>query len=204
MKEKILERAVQDFLSYGFKNVTMDDLAQKLGISKKTIYEYFDNKNQLVFEASHAIFDTVMADITNIYKQEANPIQGLFEIKKIALKFLIDDQQSPQYQLQKYYPKIYSELKEKELTVLGSHFKKSLEKGIKTGLFRSEIDTDFVTRLYFNGIRGIRDISLFPVKKYKIEKLLIQYFEYHFRAIATPKGLELFQSYNAKETVWEN
>jgi AcrR family transcriptional regulator len=201
MKEKILERAVQDFLSYGFKNVTMDDLAQKLGISKKTIYEYFDNKNQLVFEASHAIFDTVMADITNIYKQETNPIQGLFEIKKIALKFLIDDQQSPQYQLQKYYPKIYSELKEKELTVLGSHFKKSLEKGIKTGLFRSEIDTDFVTRLYFNGIRGIRDISLFPVKKYKIEKLLIQYFEYHFRAIATPKGLELFQSYNAKETV---
>ncbi|MGA0430681.1 MAG: TetR/AcrR family transcriptional regulator [Flavobacteriaceae bacterium] len=201
MKEKILERAVQDFLSYGFKNVTMDDLAQKLGISKKTIYEYFDNKNQLVFEASHAIFDTVMADITNIYKQETNPIQGLFEIKKIALKFLIDDQQSPQYQLQKYYPKIYSELKEKELTVLGSQFKKSLEKGIKTGLFRSEIDTDFVTRLYFNGIRGIRDISLFPVKKYKIEKLLIQYFEYHFRAIATPKGLELFQSYNAKETV---
>ncbi|MDA0937812.1 MAG: TetR/AcrR family transcriptional regulator [Bacteroidetes bacterium] len=201
MKEKILERAVQDFLSYGFKNVTMDDLAQKLGISKKTIYEYFDNKNQLVFEASHAIFDTVMADITNIYKQETNPIQGLFEIKKIALKFLIDDQRSPQYQLQKYYPKIYSELKEKELTVLGSQFKKSLEKGIKTGLFRSEIDTDFVTRLYFNGIRGIRDISLFPVKKYKIEKLLIQYFEYHFRAIATPKGLELFQSYNAKETV---
>ena len=201
MKEKILERAVQDFLSYGFKNVTMDDLAQKLGISKKTIYEYFDNKNQLVFEASHAIFDTVMADITNIYKQETNPIQGLFEIKKLALKFLIDDQQSPQYQLQKYYPKIYSELKEKELTVLGSQFKKSLEKGIKTGLFRSEIDTDFVTRLYFNGIRGIRDISLFPVKKYKIEKLLIQYFEYHFRAIATPKGLELFQSYNAKETV---
>ena len=201
MKEKILESAVQDFLSYGFKNVTMDDLAQKLGISKKTIYEYFDNKNQLVFEASHAIFDTVMADITNIYKQETNPIQGLFEIKKIALKFLIDDQQSPQYQLQKYYPKIYSELKEKELTVLGSQFKKSLEKGIKTGLFRSEIDTDFVTRLYFNGIRGIRDISLFPVKKYKIEKLLIQYFEYHFRAIATPKGLELFQSYNAKETV---
>lgn len=201
MKEKILERAVQDFLSYGFKNVTMDDLAQKLGISKKTIYEYYDNKNQLVFEASHAIFDTVIADITNIYKQETNPIQGLFEIKKIALKFLIDDQQSPQYQLQKYYPKIYSELKEKELTVLGSQFKKSLEKGIKTGLFRSEIDTDFVTRLYFNGIRGIRDISLFPVKKYKIEKLLIQYFEYHFRAIATPKGLELFQSYNAKETV---
>lgn len=201
MKEKILERAVQDFLSYGFKNVTMDDLAQKLGISKKTIYEYFDNKNQLVFEASHAIFDTVIADITNIYKQETNPIQGLFEIKKIALKFLIDDQQSPQYQLQKYYPKIYSELKEKELTVLGSQFKKSLEKGIKTGLFRSEIDTDFVTRLYFNGIRGIRDINLFPVKKYKIEKLLIQYFEYHFRAIATPKGLELFQSYNAKETV---
>lgn len=203
MKEKILEYAAQEFLHYGFKNVTMDDLAQKLGISKKTIYEYFSNKNQLVFEASHKIFDSVMEAIRNIYQNETDPIQGLFEIKKIALKYLIDNQLSPQYQLQKYYPEIYSELKEKELIVLGALFKKSLEKGIKSELFRKDIDTDFVTRLYFNGIRGIRDITLFPVEKYKIEKLMLQYFEYHFRAIATPKGLVLFQSYNTKESLWK-
>jgi len=201
MKEKILEYAAQEFLHYGFKNVTMDDLAQKLGISKKTIYEYFSNKNQLVFEASHKIFDSVMEAIRNIYQNETDPIQGLFEIKKIALKYLIDNQQSPQYQLQKYYPEIYSELKEKELIVLGALFKKSLEKGIKSELFRKDIDTDFVTRLYFNGIRGIRDITLFPVEKYKIEKLILQYFEYYFRAIATPKGLALFLSYNTKESL---
>ncbi len=111
MKDKILEYASQEFLHYGFKNVTMDDLAQKLGISKKTIYEYFSNKNQLVFEASHKIFDSVMEAIRNIYQNETDPIQGLFEIKKIALKYLIDNQQSPQYQLQKYFPEIYSEVK---------------------------------------------------------------------------------------------
>ena len=74
---------------------------------------------------------------------------------------------------------------------------KSLEKGVKMGLFRADIDFEFISLLYFNGIRGIRDPKLFPPQHYKFEDLLMQYFSYHLRAIATPKGLELFNSYNA-------
>lgn len=48
MKKKIITKATELFLSIGFKSVTMDDLAQSMGISKKTIYQYFENKNQLI------------------------------------------------------------------------------------------------------------------------------------------------------------
>jgi hypothetical protein len=64
------------------------------------------------------------------------------------------------YQLQKYYKAIYQKLKAKEFEVLGSFFSESIKKGIETGLFRPEVDINFVTRIFFNGIRGIQDIEL--------------------------------------------
>ena len=77
-------------------------------------------------------------------------------------------------------------------------FKESLKKGIKMGLFRKEIRIKFITRIYFNGLRGIRDINLFPLDKYKIDELITDFFEYHLRAISTKKGLSLLKNYKQK------
>ena len=76
--------------------------------------------------------------------------------------------------------------------------KESLKKGIKMGLFRKEIRIKFITRIYFNGLRGIRDINLFPLDKYKIDELITDFFEYHLRAISTKKGLSLLKNYKQK------
>ena len=73
----------------------------------------------------------------------------------------------------------------------------SLQNGIDTDLFRAEIDVEFVSRLYLNGMRGIRDIEIFPIEQFKIEELFENYLDYHLRAIVTPKGLKsltLFKS----------
>ena len=82
MKKKILDCAIADFLVYGFKNVTMDDLAQKLGISKKTIYDNFSNKQELVAEAANTIFENVSSTIQKIHREEIDPVKSLFDIKK--------------------------------------------------------------------------------------------------------------------------
>lgn len=104
---------------------------------------------------------------------------------------------SPNYQLQKYFPKIYEDLKTKEYQYLGEMVKSSLQNGIDSGLFRTEIDVEFVSRLYLNGMRGIRDIEIFPIEQFKIEDLFENYLDYHLRAIVTPKGMKsltLFKS----------
>ena len=200
MKKKILDCAIADFLVYGFKNVTMDDLAQKMGISKKTIYGCYATKQDLVADAAHTVFEKVSTTIQKIHSEEIDPIKSLFDIKKEVTKYYIDVQNSPQYQLQKYYPEIWASIKSKELSKFGKLMIQSLKKGVKMGLFRPDIDCEFIALLYFNGIRGIRDHELFPAQKYKFEDLIIQYFSYHLRAIATPKGLKLFNSYNSAET----
>ena len=196
MDKEIVASASYLFLQYGYKAVTMDDIAEHLSISKKTIYHYFDDKTSLVRSAVFLVFEQVKDKIISIQSSIENPIKALYEIKKIAVEVLGKKDKSPQYQLQKYYPAIYAEIRKKELSALGDTFKMSLRKGIETGLFRTSIDTEFITRIYFNGFRGLRDIELFPPKDTDIDLIIGKYIDYHLRAIVTPKGLNYLEEYN--------
>ena len=190
MKNSIIEQASKLFLQLGFKSVTMDDLAVSMGISKKTLYIHFENKHQLVSEVANSIFEKVTQDIIDIKRKAANPIVELHHVKMEAMKYIRNEKSSPIYQLQKYYPKIYDELRRKEYQYLGEMVKTSLQLGVDSGLFRNEIDVEFISRLYLNGMRGIRDIEMFPIEKFKIETLFENYLDYHLRALVTQKGLK--------------
>ncbi|CAI8417423.1 MAG: HTH-type transcriptional repressor KstR2 [Flavobacterium sp. SCGC AAA160-P02] len=190
MKEKILHIASEMFLIIGFKSVTMDDIAKKSGISKKTIYAHFNNKTALVGAVTDFLFETVRKGVDLIHKQEQNPIVELFEIKRFVMKHLKDEKSSPQYQLQKYYPKIYSSLKHKQFDVMQELIKENLEKGIHQKLYRPTVDIDFIARIYFHGVVGIKDKDLFPLQNYSMKTLMTYYLEYHLRGICTKKGIQ--------------
>ncbi len=178
------------FLVIGFKSVTMDDIAKKSGISKKTIYTHFNNKTALVGAVTDFLFETVLGGIDLIHKQEDNPIVELFAIKKLVMEHLKDEKSSPQYQLQKYYPKIYANLKHKQFCEMQELIKDNLIKGIEQKLYRSTIDIDFIARIYFQGVVGIKDKDLFPLKNYSMNTLNNYYLEYHLRGICTEKGIQ--------------
>ncbi|MDG1921282.1 MAG: TetR/AcrR family transcriptional regulator [Flavobacteriaceae bacterium] len=201
MKEAIINEAIPLFLQYGFKSVTVDDIALKMSVSKKTIYTHFPKKEQLVETSAMRHFNFVMDKILSIAKHSKDPIIELYLIKKEALNHLSNEKNSPVYQLQKYYKAIYKKLKAKEFEVLGSFFSESIKKGIETGLFRPEVDINFVTRIFFNGIRGIQDIELFPIDEFKIDQLLINFSEYHLRAICTPDGIQKLNNYKKELTL---
>lgn len=191
MREKILLTATDLFLSLGFKSVTMDDIANNIGISKKTIYQHFENKTKLVEAATFHLFDTICDGIDMICDASANPIQELYDIKMFVMNHLKNEKTSPQYQLKKYYPMIYDVLHRKQFDKMHESVRESLEKGISTGLFRSSIDVDFIARMYFNGMTGIKDENIFPSKQFGMEYLMESYLEYHLRAIVTPEGFDI-------------
>jgi AcrR family transcriptional regulator len=195
MEKDIVAAASSLFLQYGYKAVTMDDIAGHMRISKKTIYLYFDDKTSLVRSAVLEVFDQVKDRIIEVQLSMDNPIEALYEIKKIAVQVLGKKDKSPQYQLQKYYPTIYSEIRGKELSALGDCFEISLKKGMESGLFRSDLNTNFITRIYFNGFRGLRDIELFPPEDYEIDHIIGAYIDYHLRAIVTLEGLKFLEQY---------
>ncbi|WP_347923069.1 TetR/AcrR family transcriptional regulator [Pontimicrobium sp. SW4] len=194
MREKIIHKSADLFLSYGFKSVTMDDIANALGISKKTIYQHFDNKTKLVEATTLSLFNIISYGIDAICALEKNPIEEIYDIKRFVSEHLKDEKSSPQYQLQKYYPKIYNTLKGKQFDVMYQCVNANLKRGIKLKIYRDTIHVDFITRIYFNGILAIKDEDLFSKKKFSVNMLLDNYLEYHLRGICTNKGLAILNT----------
>jgi len=193
MKKEIINNASNLFLQYGCKNVTMDDIANEMSISKKTIYTHFKNKTDLVRAGVFKIFKDVNSIVSKVQRNNSNPIISLYEIKKVAFQFLNKDNESQRYQLQKYYPKIFAEIKKKEFETMLVNFENNLKEGIKMGFFRKSINPEFLSRIYINGLQGVRNIELFPPKNFKILHLLESYIDYHLRAIVTKKGLAFLE-----------
>ncbi|RKS55802.1 TetR family transcriptional regulator [Gillisia mitskevichiae] len=190
MKDQIIITAAELFISLGFKSVTMDDIANELGISKKTIYSHFSTKSKLVEASTFHFLSQMSCGVENIVSQEKNAIVELFDIKNFAMKNLKDNKSSPQFQLKKYYPKVYNLVQKNHLQIMEGFVLANLEKGIKNGIYRENISLDFMSKIYFVGMLGIKDEYHFPVDKYSQHELLEHFLEYHLRAIVTEKGLK--------------
>lgn len=178
------------FLSLGVKSVTMDEIAGEMGISKKTIYTHYSTKSKLIEATALFVFQKIVSGIEAIKKNQEDSLQQLFEIKTFTAQHLNNEKSSPQHQLQKYYPKIYSTIKGKQQQLLEELMEDNLKSGISAGIYRKDLPVTFISRMYFIGMLGIKDRDVFPEPEITTSELTDQHLEYHLRAIATPKGLE--------------
>jgi len=194
MEHKIIEKATEMYLTLGFKSVTMDDIASMMGISKKTIYQHFENKNELIEAVTMHLFENISCGIDEIITINQNPIEELFAIKDFVMKHLKDERTSPIYQLQKYYPQIHKTLMSKQFDKMGDCVIDNLKKGIEQGLYREDINLELIARFYFAGMTSIKDAELFNPIHYS--SLLVQetYLEYHVRGISTEKGIHVLET----------
>ncbi|SDR98048.1 DNA-binding transcriptional regulator, AcrR family [Christiangramia echinicola] len=193
VRDDILNTAAEMFLNYGFKSVTMDDIAERMGISKKTIYTHYSTKSKLVLATSHHVFENINCGIEQIREKKQNPIKENFEIKRFVIHHLKDEKTSPHFQLQKYYPKAFESLKNKQFELLDNCISDNINRGIESGDYRKDMPIEFISRIHFVGMMGIKDTNLFPVEKYSHAKLMDYFLEYHLRAICTPKGIETLE-----------
>ncbi|MEM6516372.1 MAG: TetR/AcrR family transcriptional regulator [Bacteroidota bacterium] len=195
MRESIVNKSTELFLNLGFKSVTMDDIASEMGISKKTIYVHFDNKTKLVEAVTFHLFDVICDEIDQVCDSAPNPIEELYSVKMCVMQHLKDERSSPQFQLKKYYPRIHETLKFKQFEKMHQSVQDSLKNGVKAGVFRPTIDIDFISRMYFTGMTGIKDNMFFPPEEYEMNYLMESYLEYHLRAIVTEKGMAILNNF---------
>ncbi|WP_377717033.1 TetR/AcrR family transcriptional regulator [Pseudofulvibacter geojedonensis] len=186
MREEILEKAGELFFKIGYKSVTMDDIASEMGISKKTIYKFFKNKEVLIEESVNLMHEACHQVIDTITSQGHNPIKENFEIKKMFKEMFQNADTSPIYQLKKYYPKIYDRVMTKEMVVFHDCIKSNIERGIEQGFYRDNIDINNTVKFYFALVFYIHENM--PMNEVQI--IEIQALEYHTRAIATNKGID--------------
>jgi TetR/AcrR family transcriptional regulator, biofilm operon repressor len=186
MKDKIISKASNLFLKLGFKSVTMDDIANEMCISKKTIYKYFCNKEILIEETTETGLKQINQTIAKIVANNHNAIEENFEIIKMFKEMFNSIETSPSYQLKKHYPEIYQKLISQSKTECHSMFEQNIEKGIQEGLYRNELNIQSHVYFYYALISSINENI---VSEKESKKLELEALEYHIRAMATLKGI---------------
>ncbi|TLP75909.1 TetR/AcrR family transcriptional regulator [Maribacter sp. ACAM166] len=191
MKEKIRDTATKLFLERGFKSITMDDIANEIGISKKTIYSEYSNKTELVEDCVMHKYCDMSEGIDLIIGMDENPIQELYEIKKYVLSHLNDEKTSPQFQLMKYYPKIHKNINSMHYNKMHKCVLSNIERGVQQEIYRDNLDSEFIARIYYSGLNSIKDQNIFQQNRFPVSKLMDSFLEYHLRGIVSPKGKKI-------------
>lgn len=186
MKDIIIEKATHLFLKLGFKSVTMDDIAAQMGISKKTIYKYFENKEILIEAGVEYIHEIIKTKIQQIFLLNKNAVEENFIICEMFNELFQTDGDSPVYQLKKHYPLIYAVVREREAQQCKAIFFQNITKGIDEELYKNDINVEHAVLFYYMLIFGINET--FQSEK-DVVKLEFEALKYHIQSIATPKGL---------------
>ncbi len=190
MKEKIIEKSADLFLNLGFKSVTMDDIAQEMGISKKTIYQYFATKTKLVEATAIFKFNCINDAINLCFCAKVNPIEEILKMKDFIISQINSERPSAEYQFKKYYPRIFSILKQKQFEITKDCISGNLKRGIKEGYYREDINIEFISRAFFALMVSLKDEEVFPKDTFTKIELLGYVLDYHLRGISTIKGQE--------------
>ncbi|EAR02570.1 TetR/AcrR family transcriptional regulator [Maribacter sp. HTCC2170] len=193
MREKILDKANDLFLKLGFKSVTMDEIANEMAISKKTIYKYFNNKEQLIEACVINMQDAIDKMISDVSTQGRNAIEENFAIKNVFNDMFKKAETSPMYQLKKYYPAIYAKLMQREALTFSQCIMTNIEKGIEEKIYRENIDKEIVTKMYFTLLFGAYENEMFSNKMQDIFYTEMKILEYHTRAISTLYGISILE-----------
>jgi len=197
----LIESARELFLKYGVKSVSMDDIARLLGISKKTIYSYVCNKSELVEEAIKAFVQEEEEIVNEITASSHNAIEEITAIAAYVMKSLRKMKPTLIYDLQKYYGKVFRIIKQKHFRQIEYTIKNNIERGIREGFYREDLDAEIQATIYVGLSQMLVDEDTFPSGKYERTYLYKQLIKYHLNGIMNDKGRKELKKYLNKENL---
>ncbi|MEM6376750.1 MAG: TetR/AcrR family transcriptional regulator [Bacteroidota bacterium] len=183
------------FMRYGIKSVTMDDIARELGISKKTLYQFVDNKQDLIEQSFEKHICEELLIIQNIKEEAKDSIDEILKIARYVLKMVKKVSPTVMYDLEKYYRKTYSQMKELHSRHIFSYILDNINRGMEKGIYRKDLNPELIAKIYVQNTSNIHGSELFPMTNDEIQAMIREYTIYHIHGIATPKGLECLNEY---------
>ena len=198
----MLDQINELFFEFGLKNLNMDDISRKLGISKKTLYRYVKSKEDLIaklFDYEQIKGDEIMDEIG---KQNVNAIEKLFKVSLHVFEEMKRFDPKIMFELRKYYEQLFNVFHGKKMAQISRLMKLNLSQGITEGLYRLDVNIDVVVALYINYLVEIHNYDLCKTIDMTFDDLFKILFENHIRAISTTEGVSYFE--HRKKEITEN
>ena len=201
LRQDLLKAAHNLYMRVGIKSVSMDDIAREMGVSKKTIYQVVDNKEQLI---DMVMQQDACEDREVLARNRSDSKDAIDEFLRNSRFFIRQMRQiSPTTfrDLQKYYPSIWKEQMETHHAEFQQSIADNLDRGMEEGLYRDDIESDIVSTLYSGMIKMVIDRAHFPAQDRLISDIISQLTRYHFHGITNQFGRERLESYLKQEAL---
>jgi AcrR family transcriptional regulator len=194
-EQRIIEGSLELFLQAGIKSVTMDDIAKHLGMSKKTIYQFFKDKNELVTALIKKRLQDDERDMTDMMNQSENVIVKMINMMKCSEEIFSRANPIVIHDLQKYHPEAWKEFQNFKSEVIVRTMEELLTEGIAQGYIRPEIDARVMARLRVAQVEMGFNTAVYPVNEFNVWKVQQQFLEHFNYGICTLKGYKLLDEY---------
>ncbi len=201
VKEYIVEESDKLFCQFGFKSVTMDDIAKHLGMSKKTIYQHFSDKDELVNILIKEKLSMQEVAMDSCMTKARDAVEELFFAITSIHELLSNMNPKLFYDLQKYHPKAWLSFKAFKEQNLGKCIEANLKRGVSEGLYRSEIKTDILGQMRLEQVDLLfSQPNHYTVNKYSIIQVMVEITEHFLYGVCNTKGLEKINYYKQQAT----
>lgn len=195
-KERISLKAEEMFMQYGIRSVSMDDIANNLGMSKKTLYQYYVDKDELVEAVVNMHINEIEGECEHCSTGAKDAIHEIFLMMQHIMEEFSNMNPMLLYDLEKFHFKAYQRFKDHKDKFLLQVIRKNIEWGIKEELYRPDINVDVMSKYRIESMMIPFNVNVFPPGKYNLaatSELIIENFIY---GLATIKGHKLIQKHH--------
>jgi len=187
-QEKWLQRVAELFLRYGIKALTMDDVARELGISKKTLYQFVESKDDLVNKVMEIHLTVECSRAEEISNASADALDEMLLVIRENLGDMQRMKSNIVFELQKYHREAWEKIQAYQRGFLYDVVRNNLNRGVAEGLYRADFDVDIVSKLHLAQTFAIFDEAWFPKPPYNSVTLFREAIMHYLHGVLSEKG----------------
>jgi TetR/AcrR family transcriptional regulator, cholesterol catabolism regulator len=200
VRERILQKAIELYFRYGIRSITMDEIAAQCGMSKKTIYQFFEDKDALVAAVMDMKIHIKEDECISTQQKSDNAIHEMFLALENVMALFDNMHASVMLDLQKHHPATFKKLQAHKHKFLHAVIKNNIMRGQREGLYRSAINADIITAMRLETIFMTGRDELFPKSQYSSSQVLLEITYHYLYGLATDKGVLLINKYKQERT----
>jgi AcrR family transcriptional regulator len=198
IKERIINQAKSLFMKLGIRSVSMDDICSQLGISKKTIYQHFKDKDELVDIVLQEEITFMQHETLGCCSTSIDAVDEIFKTMQLITKQMGNMNPVVLVDLHKYHFTSFQQFMQHKNTFLLDIISKNLKRGIEEGYYRQDLQVEILARYRLESMILAFNMDIFPTSRYNLAEVSIAIIENFLYGLATEKGFKLIEAYKQK------